>query len=120
MEDIVLPIISAVIGAFSGTLGAYVIAKKMLNTDSLMEKIDELTDAVLTNEQMQRKIYTIGAIVGKGIADGTGIMNKIPSGRGKGGIVGSIIQGILGKFLPSEEGQQGQQPSERRGDLGLG
>lgn len=69
-------------------------AKRALSTDAFLDKIDEITDAVMTDENLQKKIYAIGALLGKGVIDGTGLQKR----GGKFGMQ-DLIMGIAAKFL---------------------
>ena len=69
--------IGAFLGVLSGALTAYVIVKRQLKTDILMEISEEIFTEMLeklTNDaEMQKKVYLLGALLGNGIKSGLGI-----------------------------------------------
>jgi hypothetical protein len=101
-------VIAPIIGAFSGIIGTYVIGKRMLSDDKILEKVDLLLDEMTTNEDMLRKIYTIAGVAGKGLRDGVGIDKLIP--KRKGGLEGILLD-LVGNFLGQRFGvaQDGQE-----------
>jgi uncharacterized membrane protein len=90
--------VSGALGAVIGCLGTYVIGRKLLNTDRLLGFFDEITAEVMLNEEYQRRIYSIGALVGKGIMDGTGFKRNV---KRKGGLEG-LIMDVAGAFIGQE------------------
>jgi len=103
MIDLILPVLSGAIGAGTGAVGAYVIAKKMFNNGKILELVDVLTTEVMTNTELQKRIYSIGTLLGQGIAQGTGLK----SSGGKLKFQDIIMQGAS-MFLQNFGKTQGQ------------
>lgn len=101
-------LIYSLIGALMGGSITYVIAKRMLNTDKIIEISNELLTEITSDVEMQKKVYIVGAILGNGIKSGVGI-------TGKGGkfkfedVIGQALGSILGNIFPQKEPEQQQQ-----------
>jgi hypothetical protein len=85
--------------------------KRSLSTDKLIEKIEDISDEIMTNKELQAKIYTIGAILGNGIRQGIGINTK--GGKFKmedivGQVIGNVAGRIFGQQPPENQQQQDQ------------
>ena len=72
----------------------YVILKKTISDEAILDKIDLITDEIMKNDELQKKVYAIGALLGSGIAQGTGLQKK----GGKFGLQELIMQ-IAGQWL---------------------
>ena len=79
-------------------LGSYVMVKRATRRDNLLDISEDILENMLekavTDENMQKKVYMIGALLGKGIVDGTGLQKK----GGKFGLQELIMQ-IAGQWL---------------------
>ena len=108
---------SLAIGAITvamSILGSYAIVKRGFSDEALLEKAEFLMDNLLQNEETQKKIYTTGALLGKGLIDGTGLKGKATGKRGLEGMVMEIIGNYIGsKMMPNSE-----QPKPQFGQLG--
>lgn len=69
-------LIVSIIGWILAPIMTYVIAKSMLNTNKIIEIVEDLLDETSTNDQFKAKIFAIGALLGSGIASGTGLQAK--------------------------------------------
>lgn len=101
MSEIISVAVGGSIGALSGIMGTYAMAKHFMGDDKILEKIGLVIDEVAQNPDLQQKIYMIGGILGKGVADGTGIMRAIP--KKKGGLEGMLFD-LIGNFIGSKIG----------------
>lgn len=107
MSEIIYTAIGGSIGALSGILGTYIMAKRYFSDDKIMQKIDLVLSEVSSNTELQQKVYILGGIVGKGIRDGVGMDKMIP--KRKGGVEG-IIYDLIGNFIGNRiQGQEQQQ-----------
>jgi hypothetical protein len=114
MSESILPIVATgIVGALSGILGTYALARHTFSDDKILEKVDLLLSEVAQNEEMQKKVYLVGGILGKGIRDGTGIANLVPgSGKRKGGLEGIVME-LIGGFIGNQFKGQGQGQEQR-------
>jgi len=64
------------LSSLCGGLVTYAILRKVTSDDAILDKIDLITDEVMKNEEMQKKVYSIGALIGSGIASGAGLQKK--------------------------------------------
>lgn len=87
-------LVYGVIGSLIGSLATYVIARKLLSFDRMMDFFDEATHELTTDVEMQKKLYLVGGILGQGIKSGIGMGTK----RGKFKIEDIIAEGA-GMFL---------------------
>jgi len=69
-------LIVSIVGWILAPIMTYVIAKSMLNTDKIIEIVEDLLDETATNDQFKAKVFAIGALLGSGIASGTGLQAK--------------------------------------------
>ena len=90
-------------------IGLYVVTKRAINLLFSEENIQNVADSVLeyvTNtEEGQKKLYTIGALIGSGVKQGIGIQKQGGKG-GFNGLIGQIIAGFFqgqGLGAPPEE-----------------
>jgi hypothetical protein len=126
--DISLLVIgSMLLGNLSIALGAYVLLKRKLaniQNEFILPIFDDLVTEITTNEDFQRKIYTIGALIGKGAVDGSGVSGMITKpAKGKGGLMGfltdmalqAVSNGGLSKIFGNSQGtqQQGNQQQKQ-------
>lgn len=108
----VISLVLGLIGAFSGALATYVYAKRMLNTEKITEVLGEFLTEISQNEDLQKRIYIVGALVGKGVKDGVGLQG------GKGGkfkledLVGLAIQQFAPQIFGKIAGVQSQGQSQ--------
>lgn len=110
MLEYIVYLVFSLIGGSIGLIGAYAIAKRAVTTDTILNLLDDLSDEIMTNENLQKKIYAIGALVGKGIIDGTGLKSTTKRKRGFQDIIMEIAgQWIQGRFMQPE--QTAQQPT---------
>lgn len=105
MSEYIYPVVTGLTGTICGVLATYVMAKRMLSDDKIMDKIDLVLTEVSQSEELQRKIYMVGGILGKGLRDGVGIDRLIPKGSKKGGIEG-LIMDLIGGFVKNKMGIQ--------------
>lgn len=107
-------VISAVslIASISVTISMAWYVKKSLSTDSLIEKIEDISDEIMTNKELQAKIYTIGALLGNGIKQGIGLSGNARAPRGIEGIIGQLAGPILQKIFKTDNNQPQQQQGE--------
>jgi len=93
------------ISVFSITLSLYIgkryIENSHLIEDILSDTIQNIISDAQTNESMQKNLYTIGAIMGNGIAAGSG-MKSIGRGGGKLSLNG-IIAEIASNFIANQK-----------------
>ena len=105
LEDI---IIGLAVGCLAGIIGAFFVLRRLLSPENIMETLDFVIDSSLKETEMQKKLYTLGLIIGNGIKQGVGIQG----GKGKFKLEDIIAQG-LGQFLSSAiSGQQPQKQAE--------
>ena len=78
----------------------YVILKKYINPEKISEIFEFVVDDALQNEAMQKKIYTLGGLIGSGVRQGIGIQ-KQGSGKFK---MEDLIMSFAGNFLNSKLG----------------
>lgn len=116
MSEVILGIVgSGVVGVLSGAIGAYTITKIALSTDKINKKaievLEDMLDNVASNPALQEKVYSIGALLGKGIADGTGLKGATQK-AGKfsiQGVIGELLSGFLQNKLSGAVGGAVQQ-----------
>jgi hypothetical protein len=82
------------IGCILAPIMTYAILKRTMKTEKILEISDELLTEITSNVEMQKKVYLIGVLVGKGIIDATGMK----TGGGKFKLDNVIGQGI-GMFI---------------------
>lgn len=90
----------ALIGFGSGFFGFYLASRRLVNSDFFMDILDDLFDEAMNNENFQKRIYVIGALLGNGIKQGIGLT---PS-RGKMKFQDILTQAIAGMILPKITG----------------
>ena len=71
-------LISAVTVAIGGLM-TYVIIRKTVNINYILEISDVLLDELTQNTEMQKKVYLLGILLGNGIKTGIGLTK----GKGK-------------------------------------
>lgn len=93
--------LSAIMVVISGLM-TYVIIKKTVNINYILEISDVLLDEFTQNTEMQKKVYILGVLLGNGVRQGIGI-NK---GKGKfkfEDLVGVAIGHIFGGKQRTQE-----------------
>ena len=84
----------SLLGSLMGGIVTYIILKRTISDDAILDKIDFITDEIMKNEDLEKKVYSIGALLGSGIAQGTGLQKK----GGKFGIQDLVMQ-VAGQWL---------------------
>jgi len=103
--------ITLIIGAISpliGAIGAYVVVKRYINKDTIMDMIEDFSEEIATNKDLQQKIFIAGSILGQGVKGGLGLTSQ---GKGKfkmEDIIGMAVQ----QFLPNILGKLGGTPQD--------
>lgn len=106
MSEIVYIAATGIIGALSGLLGTYVMGKHMLSDEKIMEKLDMVVTEVLNDVEFQKKVYTLGGLLGAGIMQGTGMKS---GGKFKlNDIIAQGIQAFISRMFPQQQQQQEQ------------
>jgi hypothetical protein len=112
MSEVILAV--SAIASFSIAIGTLLYVKRSMSTENILNKIDELSDEIMTNKELQGKLYTVGAILGNGIRQGIGINAK--GGKFKlDNIIGEVVSGLAQKYLGM--GQQEQPQQKQEGDI---
>lgn len=97
---------TGIIGALSGILGTLLISKYALSDEKIMDKLDMILTNVVDDVEFQKKIYSLGALLGSGIARGTGLQ---PGGKLKiGDIIAQAAQGFIGNMFGAGQNRQEQ------------
>lgn len=97
---------SGVIGSLIGATATYVIAKRLLSFDRIMDIFEEVLTEVTTDVETQKKVYVVGGILGQGIKSGLGMTGK----RGKfklEDVASEAIGGFIQNFFQRKQ-QSGQ------------
>lgn len=87
------------LGAFCGAISTYAIIKFTLNPTKIIE---EITDFIVSDEEMQKKIFLLGNIIGNGIKSGVGLQPK----AGKFKFEDLIGMAIANWFMPQQQTAQ--------------
>jgi len=99
-------VVGGIIGALTGVLCTYVIMKKMFKP---LEIAEDLMDFIISDTEMQKKIYLLGALLGNGIKSGIGLNPK----RGKFRFE-DLIGMALSQFLAKKQGEvSGENPFQK-------
>jgi hypothetical protein len=106
MSEIAYIFATGITGALCGGLATYVMGKRLLSDDKILDKLDMILEEYSTNEDSLKKLYTIGGILGKGLRDGVGIDRLIP--KKKGGLEGFLMD-LAGSFIRDKIGGQPQE-----------
>ena len=117
MSELALPLIGTALGCFTGGIFTYVIGKRMLSDEKILDKLDMILDEYTNNEEGMRKIYMIGGVLGKGLRDGVGLNRLIPKKKGGlEGIIFDLVGGYINKHFVGEEtnGKQEIVPPEHQ------
>jgi len=100
------------IGCFSLLLSGYIGYRYIKNSHYLEETIQDIAFSLIeeaqTNETIQKQIYTIGALLGTGIANGSGI-NKSLKGGGKLSL-NNIIAEIAANWIQNAQNNPSPSP----------
>ena len=99
-------LISGLIGVLGGSISAYLIIKRFVNNDKIIEIFDDLTDEMVNNEEFQKKIFVIGALLGNGIKSGLGLNPR----RGKFKFE-DLISMAIASFFQKSMGQSSTETS---------
>jgi len=86
----------------------YAIAKKMTSSDRILGITYDVLDEVTDNVEFQKKVYSVGLLVGNGIKTGVGLTK----GRGKfkmDDLIGMGMEYFFGR------GKQGQPQTQNQG-----
>jgi len=87
----------------------------MMDSEHLLEKVEDIVDGLLSNEENQKKLFALGGLIGQGIKTGVGI-NPRTSGKFK---FQDIITQIIGGYLGLGQQQQNQ-PQTGQAPSGMG
>jgi hypothetical protein len=104
-------LVYAAISALSGLCGGimtYVIAKHLTGTGNLMQKLDEILSRIRDSPETQQKIASLGLLVGAGIKQGVGLGR----GVGKKSLENTIVEGLMGYFMPKLAGTPAEAPAK--------
>jgi hypothetical protein len=111
MSEIWPIVATGIVGSLSGILGTTFIAKRMMSDEKIIEKVETLLSEVAQNPEMQKNLYLIGGLLGKGVRDGTGINALVQ--KKKGGLEGILLD-LVGNFIGNrfikQAPEQEQQP----------
>lgn len=94
--QLVAAFLSAVLG---GLVSIWVAKKYMFSAANLEESLETATEVVVTNENLQKKLYYIGAVLGQGVKQGIGLSG----GKGKfrwEDLAAQILPNIIGGIFP--------------------
>lgn len=91
-------ILTVCISVLCGAVATYVIIKKLVNPIDLTE---EIVNFIVSDEEMQKKLVLIGALIGNGIKTGIGLNPK----SGKYKFEDLISQVLASFFLPKITGE---------------
>lgn len=101
LEQIALIGVISFIATLSGFIGAMYALKRfdfyIVLTDSF--------DALLADEQNLAKVYALGQLIGRGLADGTGLGKLKKKGGKIFGIPSELVMPFLQKFLGGKTGE---------------
>jgi hypothetical protein len=90
-----------------GALMTYVVAKRMINTDKILEIFDEILTTVKEDTETQKKVFALGVLLGQGIKTGVGLNPK----TGKFKFEDLLTQGaamFLQQYLNKSQPQQSE------------
>ena len=91
-------------------IGIFYILKVHIIEDIITSSLENLIMDAETNEELQKKVYTIGALLGNGIAAGSG-MSKSLKGGGKL-TLNSVIAEIAGNWIQQRQFNTSPSPSQ--------
>ena len=75
-------------------------------TETIQNAVEEVLDTALSDSEMQKKLYSVGVLIGSGISKGTGIQS---SGKFKfEDIIGIGLAKLFGGITGGQQQQQGQ------------
>jgi hypothetical protein len=111
MSELIVPTIGTLLGCFSGGIFTYIMAKRMLSDEKILDKLDMILDEYTHDENSMRKIYMVGGILGKGLRDGMGIDRMLPKKKGVGleGLIFDLLGNVIGKRFGVQQEEQPQQ-----------
>lgn len=96
-------LLSGLTVAISGVM-TYVIIKKTVSINYILEISDVLLDEFTQNTDMQKKVYLLGVLLGNGIKQGTGLSK----GKGKFKLEDLLGMGIAHFFGGGQKESEGQ------------
>lgn len=99
-------LIVSAIGWILAPITTYIIARTMVNRNKIIEITYDLLEEISQNVEMQKKFYLIGALIGKGAVDGSGIKQSV--GKAKGG----FIEQAIGMFIGNMMQPKGKEPEK--------
>jgi hypothetical protein len=115
MLAIALCFVFGVLGVVSGAVGAYVLTKKALSHDNILDLGEEFIENILEKAQsdaeFQKRIYVLGGLLGQGIKAGIGFQQ---GGGGKFKWQDLVMNFVGQKFGLNfnQQQQQQQQPPQ--------
>jgi hypothetical protein len=87
-----------------------------MSTDKILEIVEDISDEIMTNKELQGKLYTVGAILGNGVRQGIGINTK--GGKFKlDNIIGEVVGGLAKKYLNIGGEQEQSQPQQQEANV---
>jgi hypothetical protein len=105
LEEIGYIGLASVFATLSGVLATYIMGRRYFSDEKIMDKFAMILENVVSDTQLQQKVYQIGAILGSGIARGTGLQG---GGKMK---LGDIIAQGASAFIGNMFGQNKEQPN---------
>jgi len=84
----------------NGYIAIWYIRKQIKLEDITLEVVDILLNSVNTDENVQKNIYTIGALLGNGISQGSGMKQTV--NRGGKFNLNNIISEIAANFIANK------------------
>lgn len=94
-------IVSSVIGVLSGVIGTYAMLRMAKNKGFFLDIFEDFIYDIADNEDLQKKVYLIGGLLGSGVRQGVGIGKK----GGKLSLENLVMQFIQGYIAPKVLGQ---------------
>ena len=107
--DLIVSILIGVLTCLMGFLGATIALKRYANSSKFLDIFEDIFDEIATNEDIQKKIYSLGGLLGSGIRQGVGIGKR----GGKMSFQDLAMQFISGFLEKSQnKGTNTDSPSE--------
>jgi len=100
----------------------YVWRKSVGNRDFFLEIFTDIVNEATTNEDLQKKLYLAGAIVGNGLKSGLDLPNLLKGGKGGWfrieDVIGLGIQHFLGNLQgPSQDTGMLESPKSQKSQI---
>ena len=111
MLEYIIVVVSASIGGLMGAIGTYVMVNRLRNKGVFLDIFEDFIDDMVQNEDMQKKIYLLGGIVGSGIRQGVGLTR----GKGKMKLEDILMQLVSGYIQKNVLPQPQNAPQEATG-----